>query len=192
MGGTLLVVGSAPCLYVDLEAALKLRPFAAVMLVNGACSAVRDADHMLAGHTEKAELFAAARRQAFPDAPPIRVHANCNSRHVNKANYPSVTDWHGPEMSAGATSAAKAARIGLLALGVEEVILCGAPMDGSGYAPTEAQVKHDCHRVGDPLKQDRRSVQSYFRRMQKLAAGEFKGRVFSMSGRTRDLLGAPP
>lgn len=180
-------------MYADLGAALKLRPFAQVMLVNGACSAVRDAEHMLAGHTEKAELFVAARRQAFPDAPPIRVHANwARPGREPRGLFPSVTDWHGPEMSTGATSAAKAARIGLLALGVEEVILCGAPMDGSGYAPAEAQVRHDCHRVGDPSKQDRRSVQSYFRRLQKLAAGEFKGRVFSMSGRTRELLGAPP
>lgn len=163
------------------------------MLVNGACSVVERAEHMLSGHTEKAELFMAARKRAFPDAPPIRLHANWakpgrEPRHL----YPSVTDWHGPEMSTGATSAAKAARICLRALGATEVILCGAPLDGSGYAANEAVVKHDCHRVGDPNVQDRLSIKGYARRFQKLAANEFKGKVFSMSGNTREWLGCPP
>lgn len=193
MGGTFLVVGSAPCLHDDIARALAIRPCAQIMLVNGACTAWENAGHMLAGHTNKAELFRAARDTAFPLALPIRIHANWMrlDKGAPRKEYPSVTDWHGPEMSTGATSAAKAARICLRALGAEEVILCGAPMDGSGYAATEAVVPHDCHRVGDASKQDRLSVKGYYRRFAKLAAGEFKGKVFSMSGRTRDLLGEP-
>lgn len=171
--------------------ALRLRPFAEIMAVNGACSAVKDAGHMLAGHTDKAELFAAARKNAFPGVP-IRIHANWArpDKGYPKAKYPSVTDWWGPEVSTGATSAGKAARIGLR-MGFDEVILCGCPLDGSGYAEADAKVPHDCHRVGDPAKQDRLSVKGYKRRMQRLAETEFKGRVFSMSGYTRDLLGLP-
>jgi hypothetical protein len=108
-----------------------------------------------------------------------------------------VTDWHGPEFSAGATSAGKAALIGLDALGAEKVILCGCPMDGSGYFPGEsvtgATIKHDpgCQRVGDPTKQDRTIIRRYRDTMAKLAQTTFKGRVFSMSGFTRDCLGEP-
>lgn len=189
---TFIVVGSAPCLYDDLAKALELRPFASIMLVNGACSAVEHAEHMLSGHTTKAEMFVEARRKAFPNAPPIRVHANwLRGERLPKKEFPSVTDWHGPEMSTGATSVAKAARICLRALGASEVIIAGAPMDGSGYAATEAKVPHDCHRVGDPNVQNKLSIQSYRRRFEKLAKTEFAGKVFSMSGFTRDCLGAP-
>src|ERR1700739_971912 len=71
---TILVVGSAPCLYDDVEAALKLRPFASLMLVNGACPAFENAEHMLCGHEEKASFFVRERRRVFPNAPPIEVH----------------------------------------------------------------------------------------------------------------------
>ena len=72
----LLVVGSAPCLHDDVERALRLYPDAHIMLVNGACVAIEKAEHVLAGHREKAEYFAKARRTFFPDAPPWRLHAH--------------------------------------------------------------------------------------------------------------------
>jgi hypothetical protein len=68
----LLAVGSAPGLYEDLAAAKALYPDAEVMLINGACAAVEEAQHILAGHTEKAEEFVAARDKAFPFALPYR------------------------------------------------------------------------------------------------------------------------
>lgn len=189
---TLLVVGSAPCLHDDIARALALRPFAATMLVNGACSAVEVAEHVLAGHTDNAELYADARRKAFPNAQPWRLHATIAEKHRHEAQtvFPSVTDWWGKEMSTGATSAAKAVRIGL-ALGFAEVILCGAPMDDSGYVPTEAKIRHYCHRVGDPAAQKFRVIEGYRTKFKKLAETEFKGRVFSMSGFTMACLGPP-
>lgn len=191
---TLFVVGSAPCLFEDVALASKQFPAHELMLVNGACTAIEDAEHVLAGHTTKAEVFAKARRERFPLAKPWRLHANfvltnANGKYPRK-EYPSVTDWWPGAFSTGATSAAKAARIGL-AMGFERVILCGCPLDGSGYAPAEAKIAHDCFRVGDPTKQNAPIVESYKRKMAKLAEGEFKGRVFSMSGYTRALLGAP-
>jgi hypothetical protein len=62
---TMLVVGSAPCLYDDVAAALELRPLAEIFLINGACTAIENAEHMLAGHEEKSTFFAEARRKAF-------------------------------------------------------------------------------------------------------------------------------
>lgn len=190
----LIVVGSAPCWRDDLLKARALYPTAEVMTVNGACTLVEDAEHMLAGHTAKANEFVAARQKAFPGRP-IRVHANTlvkNARQYKNA-YPGVTDWHGPEMSSGATSAGKAALIGLK-LGFYPIILAGCPMDGSGYDPKEAVVKHDksCQRVGDSRWQQRRMICGYREKLVALAGTTFKDRVFSMSGFTRTHLGAPP
>jgi hypothetical protein len=191
----LLAAGSAPCVAEDLERARAMFPFADTMTINGACQLVERAEHLLAGHTDKAELFVAARRRAFPDAPPCRVHANCAaSKHpAPKHLYPSVTDWWGPEFSSGATSAGKAALIGL-ALGYESVILCGCPMDGSGYAPGESEGIPQfaaVQRVGDPAKQKASTIRRYYGTMEQLAKTTFRGRVFSMSGKTKEWLGAP-
>lgn len=162
------------------------------MLVNGACTTIENAQHVLSGHTDKAEMFAAARRKTFPLALPWRLHATTDSKHAAhaKKDFPSVTDWHSKEYATGATSIAKGAKIGLLALGYSEVILCGAPMDGSGYAPGEAVVPHNCHRVGDPTAQARRAIEGYRRKYKKFAE-QYRGRVFSMSGYTRDCSGEP-
>jgi hypothetical protein len=167
------------------------------MLLNGACTAVEDAEHVLAGHTDKAELFAAARREAFPHAKPWRLHASWAVHRQRRpepphAQYPSVTDWHGAWASSGATSAGKAALIGLR-LGYDLIVLAGCPMDGSGYSFDEAIVPHDksCQRIGDATKQKQRTIVRYRERMKQLAEGEFKNKVFSMSGYTRQVLGAP-
>ncbi len=193
----LLVVGSAPCLYADLEAAKRVSQAHQIMLVNGACVAVEHAQHVLAGHTDKAEDFARARREAFPFALPWRLHATRYTRkQPMEHRYPSVTDWWSGTMSSGATSAGKAALIGL-AMGFDRVILCGCPMDGTGYflgeSVTGAEIRHEkaCQRVGDPTKQDRRTLVRYRATMARLAETTFKGRVLSMSGYTQRVLGAP-
>ena len=193
---SLLVVGSAPGLYADLAAAQRLCDDFEVMLVNGAGAAVETAQHLLAGHTDKAEEFVKARDTAFPLAAEYRVHAtyDCRRGRSPLGDYPSVTDWWPQgQFSSGATSAGKAARIGL-AMGFGRVILCGCPMDGSGYFPGESagigQLKA-CQRIGDPAKQAASTIRRYRERMAELAKGEFKGRVFSMSGFTREVLGAP-
>jgi|SRR5579871_2416832 len=205
----MLVVGSAPCLFDDVEKALHLRPLASVMLVNGACTALENAEHVLAGHEEKAEFFARERRAKFPNAPPWRLHGCCHAhrKEMMKGMFPSVTDWWPHEMGVGATSASKAAKLAFM-LGATEVILCGCPMDQPGYFPGEAKVPQHimCLRIGDHGKahhllhpngehqdvQQTRIIKNYRANLKLLAEGEFKGRVFSMSGYTRDCLGLPP
>lgn len=199
----MLVVGSAPCLYDDVEKALRLRPFASVMLVNGACTAIENVEHVLAGHEEKAEFFARERKARFPNGPKYRLHG-CTHPHrvaTMKSIAPSVTDWWPHEVGVGATSASKGAKLAFL-LGATEVILCGCPMDQPGYFEGEAKVPQHfaCQRIGDhgiahglgiPV-QDTRIIKAYRERFKHLAQTEFKGRVFSMSGFTRDQLGLPP
>lgn len=197
----LLVCGSAPCLFDDLDAALEKFGAAHIMLVNGACTLLQDAEHVLAGHTYKAEEFAKARREVFPFAVPWRLHASYHPRQYRRTlakerEWPSVTDWWGPEYSSGATSAGKAIRIGM-ALGYGPIVLCGAPLDGSGYAPGEAvavklvSAEQGCQRVGDERMQQRSTIRRYRDTFKRLAETEWKGKVFSMSGFSRDCLGLP-
>lgn len=193
MSGTLLVVGSAPCLFADVERALKLRPMAALMLVNGAATAIENAEHVLSGHSYKAEEFAAARRSKFPQAPPWRLHATITEKHRHEAGtvFPSVTDWWDKTYCHGATSIAKAVDLGLRGLGFDEAILCGAPMDGSGYFVGEGTQRIDCHRIGDPAMQKHRSIEGYRRKFRDTFAPKVKGKLFSMSGFTREIVGEP-
>lgn len=198
---TFLVVGSAPCLFDDVNRALRIRPFASLMLVNGACTAYESAEHVLAGHEEKAEFFARERRKSFPNAPPWRLHATTHPHRqaMCKQLFPSVTDWHPHEKGVGATSASKAVKL-CFDLGATEVILCGCPLDQPGYFPGEAKVPQHvmCERIGDHGKsrvgipvQKTRIIEGYREKFKILAQTEFKTRVSSMSGFTRECLGEP-
>lgn len=210
---TMLVVGSAKCVYDDLERAMNLRPFASLMLVNGACQLIESAEHVLAGHEEKAEQFAAARRKKFPKAPPWKLHSCCVMRKVEeyKQTYPSVTDWWPHEVGQAAGSAGKAVKLSRI-LGFDEAILCGCPMNGGGYAVGESDdipQSMNCLRIGDdgPARgypkpgslgrewmqvQETRMVKGYRNHFKELSLGEFKTGVYSMSGFTRECVGEPP
>lgn len=198
---TLLVVGSAPCLFEDVAAAKRLYPEAHTLTVNEACGALPRIEHMLAGHTAKAEVFVAYRKEKFPDEPMPRVHASWHRlQEAPKADYPSVTDWHGGDVITGAASAGKAIRIGLK-LGYDQVILCGCPMNGGGYFnPGETEkmdraswrVSGKAQRIGYDKTQNHRTIIRYRAKFAELAKTEWAGRVFSMSGWTREILGAPP
>jgi hypothetical protein len=167
-----------------------MHPGASLMLINGACTAYRDAEHVLSGHADKSTMFFAERAKAFPDCRPYRMHATL-SYPKQRDEHPFVTDWHGQAMATGATSAGKAARIGL-ALGYDCVILCGCPMDPSaGYWEGEAKVRHDCARFDTP-DNPRRVITRYREKMALLAKQEpFKSKVFSMSGYSKQVLGGP-
>lgn len=188
----LLVCGSAPCVFDDLAEARELYPDHEVMTINGACTVIADAQHMLCGHTALAEEWVAARKVAYPGKP-VQVHAGYLVKHAKEREQrPSVTRWW-TNVSSGATSAGKAALIGLQ-LGFSPIVLCGCPMNGGGYVKGEAVVPHilGCARVGDDKNKDKKIIKRYRERMAELALGEFSGVVFSMSGYSRQVLGPPP
>lgn len=186
--GTLLVVGSAPCLYEDYANALALRPDADTLLINEAGGAIEKAQHLLAGHADKAALFLAYRREKFPNALPVFVHATWRDGMRIPA---CVSHKWSKKMVDGGTSAWKAARIGL-AMGYDEIILCGCPLEASGYFnPLETdRFKHDCARIGIDSASAMFSVyrEQFARRAKERPEAK---QVKSMSGFTRDCLGAP-
>jgi hypothetical protein len=194
------VDGGAPCVFEDIAAIRKLYPNADTITINEACGGVENIQHMLAGHTVKAEAFVEYRREKFPDwEQPIEVHASYH--RLNEAprdQYPSVTHWWGGDVITGASSAGKAIQIGLK-LGYKPIVLAGCPMNGSGYFnPNETDrfqkqfmVYGKCRRIGDAKEQGHRSIEKYREKFKLLADTEWKGKVFSVSGYTRECLGAP-
>lgn len=186
---TLLVVGSAPCLHDDLARALLIRPEAHIMLINEAAGAVERADHLIAGHCDKAELFRDYRRKKFPNSPDIPIHATRRGGFYEPS---CVTHWW-KNCIVGGTSAWKAARMGA-GMGYQEIIMCGCPMDLSGYFnPSETRgFKHECKRVGEPLKDGQMSQLTLrYRREFVRNADLYGSNVRSMSGWSREILGAP-
>jgi hypothetical protein len=167
-------------MYVDLEAAQALRPEAHVMTINGAAQLVEKIDHMLCGHGEKASQFIEARRKRFP-LPPY-IHA---SRRGGTDPNGVTHIWE--NVSTGGTSAWKAVRVGK-AMGYDEIILCGCPIDSSGYTEGESDgISHSCARIG---LGEGRMYDNYRRTFAVRAKGEGQN-VYSMSGYSRELLGAP-
>lgn len=75
-------------------------------------------------------------------------------------------------------------------------------MDQPGYFAGEAKVPQHiaCLRIGDhglaynsqAKVQETRIIQGYRAKLKQLAETTFKGKVFSMSGFTKQCLGAPP
>lgn len=184
MLGTLLIVGTAASMREDYARAKTLRPQAHTLLINGAAQLIEDAEHMLCGHGEKAEMYVAARRAAFPNAKPIFIHGSRRGGTDPKG----VTHiWTG--VSTGGTSAWKAVRIGK-GMGYSEMILCGCPIDDSGYTAGESVgITHSCDRIG--LGEGR--MYDNYRRTFAVRAKSGEGRgVYSMSGYSRELLGCPP
>jgi hypothetical protein len=96
--------------------------------------------------------------------------------------------WRG--VASAATSAWTAVRIAR-AMGYTEIILCGCPLDPTGYFNPEDthRFSHDCPRVG--LDPESGIVMRYRSQFATNAKAEGKG-VFSMSGYTLSLLGPPP
>lgn len=191
MHGTLMVIGSAPCLFRDYERARARRPLHHVMSINEAAGAIAG-EHVLAGHIEKAAMFIAYREQLFPHAPAPCVHA---SFHLDRQRLPSIPTcvthvWRG--VSSGATSAWKAVKIGR-AMGYDEVVLCGCPLEASGYFNQEdtARFKHGCARIGYG---EGRMYENYRVSFAKRAkeARSMGWTVYSMSGYSRELLGEIP
>lgn len=187
MGGTLLIIGAAPCVFADLKLARAKRPDAHVMTINEAAGAVVG-EHLLAGHVEKADLFLAYRRKHFPDAAAPYVHGSAR----NLAMVPKCVThlWRG--VATGGTSAWKAVLVAR-GMGYEELVLCGCPLDASGYFnPLDtARFRHSCDRIGYGEGRMYQNYRDSFTRRAKEAktAG---WAVYSMSGLSRELLGEVP
>lgn len=163
--GTLLVCGSGRSLWSDLERA----PAGDLMLVNDAAWLVdQPAVHFATLHPELLPYWVGYRNRKWRYR-----HLHTHSAHAS----PEVENvWH---LESGVSFSGVFGAVAGLALGYERVILCGVPQTGDGYVWSRpgAQSEHQERGIMIEVEWWRDNC--------------FRGRVRSMSGRTRDWLGEP-
>lgn len=169
--GILLVCGSGRTLWSDLERA----PAGEIMLVNDAAWMLdRPAVHLTSLHAELLPWWAGYRKAKRIETH-LHLHTS-NRRHRLGAQPSLVNRW---DLENGACySGIFGAAVGL-ALGYSQVILCGVPQTGDGYV------------WSPPGKASTHDDKNLFTELRWWADNRFKGRVRSLSGKTRDVLGEP-
>jgi len=183
--GTLYVVGSAPCALDDLAEARRLGRIhgwrGKVMAINEAAALVR-ADFIASLHPEHMARFRKLQQQMFPDSR-FTTHAAAPDA------YAEAVDFYWRDAHSGATSAFCGVKIGQM-MGFTRIILCGCPMTGGdGYAVNTRPSK-DAPRFGfcNPVSS---VVRSHRHALDDEAKTSWAKGVYSMSGYSREVLGAP-
>lgn len=176
--GTVLVCGNAFCLRDDLERARDMFPAAPVIAVNGAAAEVK-AFALFTQHPLNFTTWMTAQRERFGDG--FTTHAAGKAHMTTKLGVqppmPWVDYWWDHVAHAG-TSTWGARRMAKL-MGFERVILCGMPLSKGGYA--NGHMARAWQRE-DKIAHYRKAVESDI---------DYHPGARSMSGWTRDLLGAP-
>ena len=164
--GVGLVVGSAPSVWNDLARA----PSGDIMVLNRMAVLVeRPVRHLASLHHDHVEPLAAFRRKLW------RLSDGHVHTHSAKGGAGIENVW---DLEGGCCFSGIFGAVVMLALGYERVILCGCPQDASGY-------------VWQPGCTDIHQNRGACIEWGAWAANVFRGRVKSMSGRTREWLGAP-
>ena len=180
--GTLLVLGSAEGGLDELRTIQEHRASTKIMTIGHAASLVK-ADFCVSDHYETINTVRRLQKEHH-----LNFSTHC-TRCAGWWKYPDVDYWWDWERS-DATSAQTAIRIGLC-MGFDEIILCGCPLQAGNIQHPE-QVKKDGKDW--PPKGDFNSGEDQltsFKRNFAKYCGLWHNKVFSMSGFTRDCLGAP-
>ncbi len=182
--GVALVVGSAPDAYRELALAKERLPVTPYLI----------AVNFMAGRIE-CQAMVTCEREAIEKIkfhcprPILHVYPS-DQRKVANAAPPGVDHlWHGPSVCSG--TASLAAVMVAKAIGFEEIILCGVPLEKIGYV--QGYPSHGCsewnNREGaKSMNGSRTQRRETWNRCFK--AGMLEG-VTSFSGFTRELLGEP-
>lgn len=184
--GTALVCGHGWCLEEDVEEARRLRPAASFVIAVNMAGKIVHADAIFSTHFNMMPQFVNAFLERWGEPPPERHSSGFPAGSADQANtletYGQHIDYWWPETRCGGSSGARAARLAHL-MGFEEIILCGVPLSDGDYA--------DGHYGGDWRKaQLVADYQRGFADIVREMPG-FLGNTRSMSGYTRELLGAP-
>lgn len=183
--GACLVVGYAPDVHLDVEAALRLRPGAALLGIKFASVLFPEIEHVWTQHIEESAAIKAKSGRT------VYVHARCAKDQRKRARAPKgfemFVDYEWPDLDwvAGSSGFAGAlwARHGM---GFDEVIMCGLPMQDRVYTGAIADFKkpQDAASFSGALKHWQATIRNFAGKG--LTAG-----IHSMSGFTREVLGGP-
>ena len=192
-GGAVFVVGSATCVSNDLSEAFKLRPNADVIAVKFSVAIVK-AKHAVTHHPEHAVRMKKLHREKWGGE--IVVHTPYKSS-IKPDDLNSIDCVWSCLAGIRGTSGWGAARIASL-LGYDEVILCGCPIDivADDEPFFDATIKRDASSVGAsnqrgiPWK-SKTNLDEWHSAIQKDISAGLATNIRSMSGWTRQVLGAP-
>lgn len=174
--GPVLVCGNAWCLADDMRRARMLYPAAPVIAVNGASGNV-PAMALFSLHPDKMEEWSKQQEAKFGTRASTHGIATIAKANRNRERMPWIDYWW--QSSAKGTSTWAARKIATF-MGFETVVLCGMPLETGSY------------QGGKMAKLfQQQSVIDHFRKMIRHDTA-WHDEVYSMSGWTRDLLGAPP
>lgn len=184
--GVCLVVGTHPCVSIDVDAALMKYPTAKICAVNEA-TALLPAAHLATCHGEKAEQFLQAHDEVWDDdrypVPTLHIRDTGEAAAVKIPAF----RW---DINYGGGSAIFAAGV-MVDIGFDLVILCGCPIDGGGgYAlKTNAGTPHD-PRLGF-MHGGHSMVEAWQHSIRSLKENnpDIAGKIRSMSGFTRETFG---
>ena len=172
--GTAIVCGSAPCVFEDLENAKKLRPNATILGVNGTAGMFEEIEHIWTQHNNFASEFRSIAKR------PIKIHARPKIMGND-------VDYWWPELSSVKGSSGLAGSLWAKAMGFDEVIMVGIPLSTS---ETKYCDKYPANRnLKDFATEGNILTWQQFVRLYK-EEGKTNG-IYSMSGYTRKIFGAP-
>lgn len=179
-GKNLLIVGSARCVWDDLaRVGASAKGYYEVMAINDIIMHLNlPIRHAVSNDNKWLPKWIAARR------PYYREQMDCKQPIMTHSNKPGPGIDHAWPLPGTGTSGLTAVQVGV-ALGYDSIILAGIPMDGTDhyYDPLKGHpLFYDSHNYGtdNQLKYWKRAKTDYF-----------EGKVKSLSGNTKDLLGAP-
>jgi len=183
--GTLAIVGSAPSWKKDFDWVKKNRPEYRVMTIGHAAGFVQ-ADFVVTDHYEVHSILTKLQLQFHDQFTQHCTRCSFWQRFTKWVDY--WWDWERSDCSSVHT----AIRIGL-AMGFTEIILCGSPLEHAKIQHKE-QIKKDGADWPPPNTEGGRGSDDqlgwYQENFQKHVP-EWKGKVFSLSGFTREQLGGP-
>jgi hypothetical protein len=182
----LIIVGSGRCVWDDLEQLHKFRTKEItddVMCINDMIMFYPgDITHCVSCDAPMLPKWWAARR------PPYKSQFSKVPRFHTVNNYQGVKGVETWEFQGAGTSGLLACKVGL-ELGYDEIILCGVPIDNDGHFWEAPWGKTNFQReIADSKGNIRGDGRKYWTRARDTY---FEGRVTSMSGNTRKILGAP-
>jgi hypothetical protein len=172
--GPAIICGGAPSVFVDLEKALEIHPQATILGVNNAAAMIPQIEHVWTQHNNFAHQYKASAGR------PISVHARAGIMG-NDVDYV----WQsmvGMKGSSGVVAAIWARHMGF-----DRVVLAGIPMSQSNALYTDKYPG----KTADLVFSNPANIEHWqkFVRLHK-DEGRMDG-VSSMSGYTRQVLGAP-
>ncbi len=181
----LIIVGSGRCVWDDLE---KLHTSRCKEITEDVMC-INDMIMFYPGNIQHCTSCDAPMLKVWWEArrPPYKVQFNVRPRFHTVDNEQGVADVEAHHFGGGGTSGLLACHVALK-LGYDDILLCGVPIDNTGHFWEATWGKTNFQReIADVHGNIRGDGRKYWTR----AAEMFAGRVKSMSGNTRKILGGP-